>query len=262
MTPDSLSNLTQRILAFKIRGATNAIRSILSSNRDISPLDVTVVTHSSGNHAQALALASLQLGTRCHVVMPNNAPAVKKAAVLGYGAVVTECEPTLQAREDTASRVVQEEMDRQRNSGTKGIVEFVPPYDDARVICGQGTLALELLEQAKEIDRPLDIIITPVGGGGMLSGCAVASKGVDPSILVFGAEPAGKIYIPHHVTKLTTSFLGADDAHRSFESKTFVPSIKPNTIADGLLTSLGDITFPLILKYVDGIYTVSDSEIM
>lgn len=226
--------------AFKIRGATNAVVSLLEDLKsEEEKKRLSVITHSSGNHAQALALASQELGVSCQVVMPSNSASVKKSAVRGYGATVTECVPTLQAREDG----VKEIMDRMRSEGQDIVV--IPPYDDVRIIAGQGTLALEFIEQAKESGDELDVLITPVGGGGMLSGCAIAAKGIDSGIWVVGAEPAE-----------------ADDAYRSFKSKTFVPSVNPNTIADGLRTSLGDLTFPTILKYVDAIHTVSEDEIM
>ncbi len=232
------------LLAFKIRGATNAILSILtalehtSSNAELSNLHV--ITHSSGNHAQAMAYAARTLGVQCQVVMPSNSASVKKAAVRGYGATVTECIPTLQAREDTTNAI----MDRMKSEGKT--ILLVPPYDDGRIIAGQGTLAIELLEQAREVDRPLDVLIAPVGGGGMLSGCAIAAKALKGAdIWVVGAEPAG-----------------ADDAFRSFQSREFVPSVDPKTIADGLRTSLGAITFPIILQYVDAIHTVSEEQIM
>ncbi|KAG8941625.1 hypothetical protein FRC03_004281 [Tulasnella sp. 419] len=171
--------------------------------------------------------------------MPSTAPSVKKEAVQGYGAIVTECTPTLEARQNTVNEIVQ----RLESEGK--VVEFISPYDDARVIAGQGTLTLELLEQAAEMGKELDVLITPVGGGGMLSGCAVAAKGKNPNIWVAAAEPKG-----------------ADDAHRSFYSKEFYPSLMPQTIADGLLTSLGKHTFPLILQHVDAIYTVAEDEII
>ncbi|KAF8519997.1 serine racemase [Hysterangium stoloniferum] len=228
----------QKVGAFKIRGATNAIRSLL---RECPASNLTVVTHSSGNHAQALALAARQLGVRAHVIMPITSSFVKKAAVRGYGADVTECAPTLQAREDTAAQVIK--MESSKDPARK--VEFVPPYDDVRIIAGQGTIAVEFLEQARMMDRPLDVIIAPVGGGGMLSGVALATKSLGPNVWVVGAEPAG-----------------ADDAYRSFTSKKFQPSIEPKTVADGLLTSTGEITFPLILEYVDAIYTVTEEQII
>lgn len=181
----------QKAGAFKFRGATNAIRSLLSSTttgpgprKD----EIVVITHSSGNHAQALALAARQQGVTCHVVMPSNAPLVKKAAVRGYGAIVTECVPTLEAREETVAALTQKFEASEPNRK----VVFVSPYDDPLVIAGQGTAALELIEQANGLTgRGLDVLITPVGGGGLLSGCAVAAKGTDPSTFVIGAEPKG-----------------------------------------------------------------------
>ncbi|KAF8309767.1 serine racemase [Clavulina sp. PMI_390] len=235
----------QKVGAFKFRGATNAILSLIASPSESadSSLPLAVVTHSSGNHAQALALAAREQSLRAHIIMPSNAPSVKQDAVRGYGAAVTLCEPTLEARETTAAAAMKQEAAEGRR------VEFIAPYDDVRVIAGQGTMALELLDQAKELladsNGELDILITPVGGGGMLSGCALAAKGTDPDIKVFGAEP-----------------LGVDDAQKSFRSKKFVPAGPPNTIADGLLTSLGDITFPLILKYVDDVFTVTEDQII
>ncbi|KAL5512236.1 hypothetical protein ACEPAG_3521 [Sanghuangporus baumii] len=228
----------QKVGAFKIRGATNAILTLKESRAE-SMSDLTVVTHSSGNHAQALAYASRVLGVSCHIVMPSNSAAVKKAAVRGYGASVTECMPTLQAREDCTEDVIEELQKTGRS------VEFIPPYDDNRIISGQGSLALELLEQSRDMGYELDVLITSVGGGGMLSGCAVATKGIDPRVRVVGAEPAA-----------------ADDAYRSFNSKTFIPAASSNTVADGLRTSLGQITFRHILKHVDAIHTVSEGEII
>jgi len=228
----------QKVGAFKIRGATNAIRSLL---REYPASKLTVVTHSSGNHAQALALAARQLDVKAHVVMPNTSPSVKKAVVRGYGADVTECAPTLQAREDTLAQVI----DIESSKDVTCKVEFVPPYDDVRIIAGQGTIAVEFLEQARVMGKSLDVIIAPVGGGGMLSGVALATKALSPDVWVVGAEPAG-----------------ADDAYRSFTSKNFQPSIEPKTVADGLLTSMGKITFPLILEYVDAIYTVTEEQII
>jgi threonine dehydratase len=231
--------LTNSILsAFKIRGATNAILTYLEAN-SVNPSDLTVVTHSSGNHAQALALAAREHGVACHVVMPSNSPEVKKAAVRGYGAIVTECVPTLEAREEGVRSIINQ------LAASGKAVEFVPPYDDARIVTGQGTAALELIEQAQEIGKGLDILITPVGGGGLLSGSAIAAKGVNKSIWVVGAEPAN-----------------ADDAYRSFASKSFVSSVNPRTIADGLKTSLGELTFPLILRHVDAIHTVTEEQIV
>lgn len=175
--------------------------------------------------------------------MPSNSAQVKKDAVRGYGAVVTECVPTLQAREDTTNAIITDFLARASSEGSTKRIVLVPPYDDLRIITGQGTIVLELFEQIGE--QPLDILITPVGGGGMLSGCALAAKSLDPNIWIIGAEPEG-----------------ADDAARSFYGHEFVPSVNPNTIADGLRTSLGALTYPLILEHVDAIHTVSDREIM
>jgi threonine dehydratase len=214
----------QKAGSFKYRGATNAVRSLSDSDAKKG-----VVTHSSGNHAQALALAAARLGIPAHVVMPRTAPAVKKQAVLGYGGRVIECEPNLKAREETAAKVVAE----------TGAV-LIPPFDYPGVIAGQGTIALELLEDLPD----LDAIVTPVGGGGMLSGVAIAAKAMKPGIKVFGAEP-----------------LGADDAARSKAGDTWVPQTNPQTIADGLLTSTGQLTWPVIRDLVDAVFTVTDDEI-
>jgi threonine dehydratase/serine racemase len=188
------------------------------------------VTHSSGNHAQALALAARLRGVPAHVVMPRNASPVKKRAVQEYGGRVIECEPTLAAREETAAAVLAE------TGGT-----LVPPYDYPDVIAGQGTVALELLEQ---VDR-LDAIVAPVGGGGLVSGICVAVRELAPSVRVFAAEPAG-----------------ADDAARSKAAGRLIPQTGPKTIADGLLTSLGEFTWPIVRDRVEAIITVSEEEII
>jgi threonine dehydratase len=214
----------QKIGAFKFRGATNALLSLSEEE-----LKKGVATHSSGNHAQALALAAKMLGTKAYIVMPTSAPKVKKAAVLGYGAEVIDCEPTLIARESTLEKVVE------RTGAT-----FIHPYNDERIICGQATAAKELLEEHPE----LDTIIAPVGGGGLLSGTALSAHYFSPKTKVIGAEPEG-----------------AKDAFESFHSGDFHPSISPNTIADGLLTSLGDKTFKIIRQYVDDIKIADDEEI-
>jgi len=214
----------QKAGAFKFRGACNAVLSLSEAERQRG-----VVTHSSGNHAGALALAARQNGAPAYIVMPTDAPAVKQAAVRGYGAEITFCEPTLAAREATAGEVIG------RTGGA-----LIHPYNDDRIIAGQGTAALELLDAAPE----LDVLITPLGGGGLLSGTAVATKALRPQTRVYGAEPEG-----------------ADDAFRSLQAGRIIPSTDPKTIADGLRTSLGDRTFPLIQRYVDGIVTVSDNEI-
>src|ERR1051325_10505041 len=199
----------QKVGAFKFRGACNAV--FLLSDAEAA---CGVSTHSSGNHAQALALAAQLRGIPAYIVMPNNAPAVKKAAVAGYGGQITYCEPTLEAREATLAQVVQQ---------TGATV--VHPYNNECVIAGQGTAALELLEDVPN----LDVIITPVGGGGLLSGTAIAATETKPGIRVIAAEPEM-----------------ADDAYRSMKAGEIIPSVHPKTIADGLLTSLGTLTFPAI----------------
>jgi threonine dehydratase len=214
----------QKTGAFKYRGATNAVQKLSGAAAAKG-----VVTHSSGNHAQALALAARVRGIPAHIVMPRTAPAVKKAAVEGYGGIITLCEPSLAAREETAAAVVA------RTGGT-----LIPPFDHPDVIAGQGTAALELLEDVPD----LDAVVAPVGGGGLLSGFCVASRGLNPAIRVFGAEP-----------------LGADDAARSMAAGRFIPQTAPNTIADGLLTSLGELTWPIIRDQVERVFTVTEDQI-
>jgi threonine dehydratase len=214
----------QKVGAFKFRGACNAVFSLSEEEASRG-----VVTHSSGNHAQALALAARLRGIPAYIVMPENAPAVKQAAVRGYGGEVTLCAATLEAREATAVAILE------RTGAT-----MVHPYNDARIIAGQGTAALELMEDAPK----LDAVLAPVGGGGLLSGTAIAVKGISPGTRVIGAEPSG-----------------ADDAHRSFQSGHLVPSVHPQSVADGLLTSLGTLTFSVIRELVDVIETVDDDAI-
>ena len=214
----------QKVGAFKYRGASNAVLKLTDAEAAKG-----VVTHSSGNHAQALALAARVRGIPAYIVMPKTAPAVKKAAVEGYGGQVTLCEPNLAARESTANELV-----------AKTGATLIPPFDHVDVIAGQGTAALELLEDVPD----LDAIITPVGGGGLLAGCTVAARGVKPGIRVFGAEP-----------------LGADDAARSKAAGAWQPQTGPNTIADGLLTSTGELTWPIIRDLVERVFTVTDDEI-
>lgn len=215
----------QKVGAFKFRGACNAVYSLSDEEAKHG-----VCTHSSGNHAQALALAARMRGIPAFIVMPNNAPQVKKDAVAGYGGQITFCEPTLEARESTLERI---RLDTGAN--------VVHPYNDERVIAGQGTAALELLESIPD----LDVVIAPVGGGGLLSGTSIAAKGLRPSIRVIAAEPEM-----------------ADDAYRSIKEGKIIPSISPKTIADGLLTSLGTLTFPIIQQNVEQIVTVSEQGII
>lgn len=215
----------QKVGAFKFRGACNAVFSLSKEEAGKG-----VATHSSGNHAAALALAARIRGIPAYIVMPKTAPKVKREAVAGYGARITFCEPTLQSRESTLEKVV-------KDTGAN----FIPPYNDYRIIAGQATAALELLNEIPD----LDIVMTPVGGGGLLSGTALSAFYLSPSTLVIGAEPQG-----------------ADDAYRSLKEGKIIPSINPKTVADGLLTSLGDRTFPIIQKHVKHIVTVSDEAII
>jgi threonine dehydratase len=215
----------QKIGAFKARGATNAVLSLAEAEARRG-----VASHSSGNHAAALARAAALRGVPAHIVMPRNAPDVKRAAVAGYGAEITDCEPTLAARESALAELVE------RTGAT-----FIHPYDDPIVIAGQGTAALELLEEASD----LDAVIAPIGGGGLLSGTVIAAEGRSQDVAVFGAEP-----------------LGADDAYRSLRDGVVYPSVRPETIADGLLTALGELTFAILHGRVAGILTVSEEGIV
>jgi threonine dehydratase len=215
----------QKVGAFKFRGACNAVFSLSDDQAARG-----VVTHSSGNHAQALALAAKLRGIPAYIVMPNNAPQVKKDAVAGYGGRITFCEPTLEARESTMERI-------RLDTGAT----VVHPYNDERVIAGQGTAALELLDSIPD----LDAVIAPVGGGGLLSGTSLAAKGLKPSIRIIAAEPEM-----------------ANDAYRSMKEGRILPSENPKTIADGLLTSLGTLTFPIIRQNVEQIVTVSERGIV
>jgi len=215
----------QKAGAFKFRGATNAVFSLSEEEAKKG-----VATHSSGNHAAALALAAKMRGIPAHIVMPENSPEIKKKAVAGYGAEITYCKPTLQARETTLAKVVAQ----------TGATE-IHPYNNFFVIAGQGTAAREMIEDCGDFD----CIITPVGGGGLLSGTAISVKHLLPECTVIAAEPAG-----------------ADDAYRSFQAKRMIPSENPKTIADGLLTSLGERNFAIISEKVDDIVTVSEEKIV
>jgi len=215
----------QRVGAFKFRGATNAVLQLSDAEKKRG-----VVTHSSGNHAAALALAASMNGVKAHIVMPETAPVVKKNAVAGYGAEITFCKPTLQAREETTMSIM-------NNTGAT----LVHPYDNFNVICGQGTASLELLS-----DKPdLDFVIAPIGGGGLMSGTSTCVKGLGSKAQVIGAEP-----------------LNANDAWKSFTSGQLTPSVNPITVADGLLTSLSELTFSIIRKNVDQILTASEESII
>jgi threonine dehydratase len=211
--------------AFKMRGAMNAVLQLSDNERKNG-----VATHSSGNFAQALSLAAKILKIKAYIVMPSNSAEVKKRAVLGYGAEIIECEPNLQARERTLEEVV-------ARTGAK----FVHPYNDLNVILGNSTAALELFIETSD----LDFILAPVGGGGLLSGTALASYHLSPDCKIIGCEPSG-----------------ADDAFRSLETGTIQPSLNPVTIADGLRTSLGDKTFPIIKQLVHKIIRIDEDEIV
>ncbi len=216
----------QRVGAFKFRGAMNAVLQLGDAERRSG-----VITHSSGNHAQAVALAGKLLGIPVTVVMPRNAPHVKRAATEGYGARIVPCEPTFASREETVAAEIE------RHGFT-----LVHPFDDWNVIAGQGTAAWELWDDA----GPLDLVICPVGGGGLLAGTAAAIKGRSPRARVFGAEPAN-----------------ADDARRSLEAGSIQVCRDPNTIADGLrTTSIGQRNFAVISRYVERIVAVAEAEIL
>ncbi|MBD79153.1 MAG: serine dehydratase [Crocinitomicaceae bacterium] len=215
----------QKVGAFKARGAFNFALQTPESLRSKG-----LCTHSSGNHAQAVALAAKTLGTTAYIVMPKNAPLVKIDAVKSYGAKITFCEPNLKARETTLN-----------NIQTETNAVFVPPYDHEFIITGQATAAKELVESYPG----LDTIICPVGGGGLLAGTALSALLFGNNVKVFGSEPSG-----------------ADDAKQSFDAGELIPSVQPDTIADGLLTSLGTTNFPIIQEHVKDILTVDDSEII
>ena len=221
----------QKVGAFKFRGAINALRQLDEPTRRRG-----VITHSSGNHAQALALAGKLTGTRVVVVMPRNAPLVKRNATLAQGAEVVDCEPTQQAREETVAALIERHG-----------YELVHPYDDWRVIAGQGTAAWELFEQAGP--EPLNAVVAPVGGGGLLAGTALAALAhtatTSQPVRVFGAEPAR-----------------ADDAKRSLDLGQIQPSLNPNTLADGLRTALGVRPFAVLRRHVTSIGLVSEHEMI
>lgn len=215
----------QKAGAFKSRGACNVVFSLPDEE-----VIKGVCTHSSGNHAQALARAASLRGCDAFIVMPETASPVKVDAVKHYGGQITFCEPNLQSRESTLIEVI----------GRTGATE-VHPYNDYRIIAAQATAAMELIEDTSG----LDVIMAPVGGGGLLSGTALATEYFSPGALVIAGEPAG-----------------ADDAYRSFKKGEFIPSVNPDTIADGLLTSLGTITWPIIRDHVTDILTVSEESII
>ncbi|MHA1575744.1 MAG: threonine/serine dehydratase, partial [Candidatus Thorarchaeota archaeon] len=215
----------QKVGAFKFRGALNAVLQLSTDERERG-----VIAHSSGNHAQALALAAKVSGVKAVIVMPENSPSVKVDATKGYGAEIVFCASTPESRVETATQLVDEFG-----------YTLVHPYDNDRIIAGAGTAALELFNEIGTCDA----IFAPVGGGGLLSGTSIATKGLSPSTLVIAAEPEN-----------------ADDAFRSIRDGILYPSVKPNTIADGLRTSLSERTFSIVKKNVDRIVTVSEDEIV
>lgn len=215
----------QKMGAFKMRGAVHAISALSEEERRLG-----VITHSSGNFAQALSLAARQLGSKAYIVMPSTAPAIKKEAVAAYGGEILECEPTLAAREAAAAKL-----------GELTGARFIHPSNDLNVILGNATAALEMFEQTQE----LDLLITPVGGGGLLAGCALAAHFMGDGCKVYGAEP-----------------FEADDAYRSLKSGKIESNEKAETVADGLRTQLGDKNFPIIQSHVAGIHRVSETEII
>jgi threonine dehydratase len=216
----------QRVGAFKFRGAFNAMSRLSENQRKRG-----IITHSSGNHAQAVALVGRLLGIQTTVVMPNDAPVIKRDATEAYGATIVDYDP-----EDATREGISEDL-KEAHGFT-----LIPPYDHEDVVAGQGTASLELFEDVNN----LDMLMTPCGGGGLLSGCAIAAKGVNPKCRVIGIEPEL-----------------ADDATKSFHTKTLHTVKNPPTIADGTRTpSLGEITFPLVLEYVDDMQTVPEEAII
>ncbi len=214
----------QKAGAFKFRGASNAVLSL--SDGDALK---GVATHSSGNHAAALALAAKIRGIQAYIVMPVSAPEIKVQTVINNGGIITFCEASLEAREETLNKVVE-----------KTAARVIHPYNNFQVICGQGTATIELIEETGF----LDVVMAPVGGGGLLSGTSIAAKHLLNKCKVIAGEPQM-----------------ADDAMRSFKTGRIIYSTYPDTIADGLKTSLGDLTFEIIKKNVDDIFTATEEEI-
>jgi len=215
----------QKVGAFKLRGGWNAV-SMLSDEEAAKG----ICTHSSGNHAQAVAFSAMKRGIASYIVMPNNVPDVKLDAVKGYGANIILCEPTLEARETTLDEITK-----------KTGAQVVHPFNNPNVIAGQGTAALEMIEDL----GTLDAVIAPIGGGGLMSGTCITTRSLLPGTKLFGAEPAG-----------------ADDAYRSLKEGKIIPQTDPDTICDGLLTSLGEYTWNILKDHLEAIYTVTDDEVI
>jgi len=216
----------QKVGAFKMRGGASAAIRLTAAEKKRG-----IATHSSGNHAQAVARAARELGIPAYIVMPENAPSIKKAATKGYGAEVIDCAPTLEARETTLDKVVE------RTGAT-----FIHPYNDYNVIAGQATASLELLADMPGVP---DIMMAPVGGGGLMSGTALTTRYLHPEVKLIGAEPKA-----------------VDDAYRSLKAGSLQVNTTIDTIADGLRTNLGEKTFDIIHKYLDDIFTVTEDQIV
>lgn len=219
----------QKAGAFKVRGASNAVFGLSDAEAQNG-----VCTHSSGNHALSLSYAAGRRGIPCNVVMPRTAPEAKKAAVRGYGGTITECEPSTSSREEVFAQV------QARTGGN-----FVHPYNDPRVIAGQGTCSRELLEQMQDFGGPLDMVVAPIGGGGMISGTCLTLSHLAPEVQVIAAEPEQ-----------------ADDAYRSFKAGHIIADDAPETVADGLKVPLKDLTWHFVKNHVSDILTASDPEIV
>ena len=219
----------QKAGAFKVRGASNAVFGL--SDEDAKN---GVCTHSSGNHALSLSYAAGQRGIPCNVVMPHSAPEAKKAAVRGYGGIITECQPSTTSREEVFAKVQAE---------TGG--DFVHPYNDPRVIAGQATCSREFLEQMEEFGEKPDMVVAPIGGGGMISGTCLTLSNLAPDVKIYAAEP-----------------VNADDAARSFKAGHIIADDAPNTVADGLKVPLKDLTWHFVSNYVTDILTATEEEIV
>ena len=220
----------QKAGAFKVRGASNAVFGLSDAQAERG-----VATHSSGNHALSLSYAAGRRGIPCHVVMPHTAPEAKKDAVRGYGGIITECEPSTSSREEVFAKV-------QAETGA----DFVHPYNDPRVIAGQGTCAREMMAQMDEAHGgPLDMIVAPIGGGGMISGTCLTLSHIAPEVKIIAAEPEQ-----------------ADDAARSFQAGHIIADDAPNTVADGLKVPLKDLTWHFVSNHVTDILTASEDEIV
>ncbi|HAR75837.1 MAG TPA: serine dehydratase [Psychrobacter sp.] len=219
----------QKAGAFKVRGASNAVFGL--SDEDAKN---GVCTHSSGNHALSLSYAAGRRGIPCNVVMPHSAPEAKKAAVRGYGGIITECQPSTTSREEVFAKVQAE---------TGG--DFVHPYNDPRVIAGQATCSREFLEQMEEMGEKPDMVVAPIGGGGMISGTCLTLSNLAPDVKIYAAEP-----------------VNADDAARSFKAGHIIADDAPNTVADGLKVPLKDLTWHFVSNYVTDILTATEEEII